>query len=170
MKNDTAKRGYEIGFEFVKNYQVCAQCVIGALYEVYPEIRNPDVFRSASGLAGGTGLSTKGQCGALAGAVMVLSQLYGRDLENMDDLEKKRFVSYGLADMMVQKFLEEYGTVICGEIQTKLMGRPFFLLDPAQVEEFEKAGGASEKCPSVVGNATQWTIEILEKRKRQETS
>jgi len=115
-------------------------------------------------------LSTKGQCGALAGAVMVLSQLYGRDLENMDDLEKKRFVSYGLADMMVQKFLEEYGTVICGEIQTKLMGRPFFLLDPAQVEEFEKAGGASEKCPSVVGNATQWTIEILEKRKRQETS
>jgi C_GCAxxG_C_C family probable redox protein len=83
MDNTTAKEAFERGFEFEKNYHGCAQCVIGALYEVFPEMRNEDVFRAASGLAGGVGLSTQGQCGALSGAVMVLSQLYGRELKEV---------------------------------------------------------------------------------------
>ncbi|MGC9325926.1 MAG: C-GCAxxG-C-C family protein [Desulfomonilia bacterium] len=164
MKNDTALRGFERGFEFEKNYHGCAQCVIGAVYEILPGMKNVDVFKSASGLAAGTGLSTLGQCGALTGAVMVLSQLYGREIEEIDDPEKKRYVAYRLAEKMVQRFLKEYGTVTCGEIQKKLMGSSFYLFDPQQWEEFEKAGGHIEHCPSVVGNATRWAIEILEEQ------
>jgi C_GCAxxG_C_C family probable redox protein len=167
MKSDIAKMGFVRGFEFEKNYHGCAQCVIGAIYEIYPELKNPDVFRSACGFAAGTGLSSDGQCGALSGAVMVLSQLYGRELDEMNDPEKKRFVSYRLSEKMVQRYLKEYGSVICGEIQRKLMGRSFYLFDPLQWDEFEQSGGHIEKCPSVVGNATQWTIEILEDYKNR---
>lgn len=165
MMKEVAAKAYDLGYEFEKEYHGCAQCVVGAFYKQFPDQKNDDIFRSASGLAGGTGLSTVGQCGALSGAVMVLSQIYGRELNEIDDPEQKRFVAYRLAEKVVQKFLDEYGTVICGEIQKKVMGRSFYLFDPKQWEEFEKAGGHIEKCPSVVGNATKWMIEILQEQK-----
>jgi len=40
-------------------------------------------------------------------------------------------------------------------------GRSYNLLDPKEYEELEKARGHSEKCPSVVGKATRWTVELL---------
>jgi C_GCAxxG_C_C family probable redox protein len=164
MEKRNAQTGYERGFEFERQYHGCAQCVVGAVYEVFPEMRNADIFRAASGLAAGTGLTTTGQCGALTGAVMVLSQLYGRQLDEIDDPEKKRFVAYRLAEKMIHRFLEEYGTVICGDIQKRIMGRSFYLFDPEQWDAFEKAGGHNEKCPSVVGNATRWAVEMMEEQ------
>ena len=161
MSDDKAEEAYERGFEFEKNYHGCAQCVVGALYEVFPELQNEHVFRSASGLAAGTGLTTKGQCGGLTGAVMVLGQIRGRELSDPADPERKRFFAYRLAERMVEKFLEAYGTVICGEIQTKLMGRSFYLFDPSDWNAFEKAGGHDNMCPSVVGHAAQWAAEMI---------
>lgn len=165
MSDGKAGEAYERGFEFEKNYHGCAQCVVGAVYEIFPEMKNDHVFRSASGMAAGTGLTTRGQCGALTGAVMVLGQIYGRELSDLADPERKRFFAYRLAEGMVDKFIEAYGTVICGEIQRKLMGRSFYLFDPSDWDAFEEAGGHNNICPSVVGHATQWAAEmILEKR------
>lgn len=169
MEQDILRKAFDLGFEFEKNYHGCAQCVIGAVYELFPEMYNEDIFRSASGLAAGTGLSTLGQCGALSAAVMVLGQLYGRELNEIDDIDGKRFETYSLAEKMVHKFLKEYETVMCGEIQKKLMGSSFYLFDPKQFEAFEEAGGHNEKCPSVVGNATCWVVEmLLELREKKE--
>ncbi|MGD2125431.1 MAG: C-GCAxxG-C-C family protein [Desulfobacteraceae bacterium] len=165
MSDIKVEKAYERGFEFERNYHGCAQCVIGAIYEVFPEMRNEDVFRCANGLAAGTGLTTKGQCGALTGAVMLLSQIYGRELAAIADLERKRFIAYRLGERIVEKFIEQYGTVICGEIQKNLMGRSFYLLDPEHWDAFEKAGGHNNICPSVVGNATKWTAELILEKK-----
>jgi len=167
MDKTTAKKAFERGFEFEKNYHGCAQCVIGAIYETFPEMRNEDIFRGASGLAGGVGLSTQGQCGALSGAVMVLSQLYGRELKEVEDPERKRFLAYRLGEKIVQKFIEEYRTVICGEIQKKLMGRSFYLFDQEDWAAFEKMDGHNSVCPSVVGKATQWAAELIMKGKTE---
>lgn len=167
MNPNEIKKAYEKGFDFEREYHGCAQCVIGALYEVFPEMRNEDVFRSASGLAGGVGLTTRGQCGALSGAIMVLSQIYGRELGELADPERKRFVAYRLGEKIVSCFQEEYGTVVCGEIQKKLMGRSFNLWVPEEKEEFEKIGGHSKVCPSVVGKAAQWVAEIILERRKE---
>lgn len=161
MSDAIEKKAYEKGFEFEKNYHGCAQCVVGAIYEVFPELKNECIFRSASGLAAGTGLTTKGQCGALSGAVMVLSQICGRELSEVADPEGKRFVAYRLAERVVEKFIEVYGTVICGEIQKKLMGRSFYLFDPEQWNAFERAEGHNKVCPLVVGNASRWAAELI---------
>ena len=158
---DILKRAYELGYEFERNHHGCGQCVIAGVYELFPDMKNEEIFRAASGLAAGTGLSTRGQCGALSGAVMVLSQIYGRELAEIDDPDGKRFVAYRVAEKVVHKFLEEYGTVICGEIHKKLMGRSFYLFDPEQFKAFEEAGGHNRKCPSVVGNAARWAVEIM---------
>ncbi|OEU78809.1 MAG: hypothetical protein BA865_01750 [Desulfobacterales bacterium S5133MH4] len=158
-------KAYKYGFEYEKGFHGCAQCAVGALYEVFPELRNEDIFRSASGLGGGVGLTCKGHCGALSAGVMVLSQVYGRELSEIADPERKRAVAFSLGEKMVQRFLDEYGTIICEEIQEKVMGRSFSLIDPEDKQAFEAMGGHSTACPSVVGKGVQWTAELIEEEK-----
>jgi len=159
MSDKTSEKAYELGFEYEKNYGGCAQCAIGALYEMFPELKNEAIFKSATGLGGGIGLTTFGSCGALAGIIMVLSQIYGRELENIEDPERKRFVAYRLSEKLVNKFLDEYGTVTCSEIQKKLMGKSFYMYE--EWEEFLEAGGHSTACTTVVGNATRWAANLI---------
>jgi C_GCAxxG_C_C family probable redox protein len=162
MKNEELlAKAFERGFEFEKKYHGCAQCAVGALYDVFPELRNEAVFRAASGLGGGLGLTCKGHCGALTGGVMVLSQLYGRELTQIADPDRKRAVAFRLGENMARKFLDEYGTIICEKIHQKVMGRSFSLLDPKDKEAFEAAGGHETACPSVVGNGVRWAAELL---------
>ncbi len=163
IKNNGTANPFDRGFFYEKTYHGCAQCVIGALYEIFPDLKNEDIFRSASGLAAGTGLSTRGQCGGLTGAVMVLSQIWGRELAEIEDPEGKRFVAYRIAEKMVEYFMNEFGTTICGEIQKKLMGRTFYLMEPEQFQAFEAAGGHDTICPSVVGKATAWAADLIAK-------
>jgi len=159
MEENVLPKAYDAGFAFERDFGGCAQCVIGGLYELFPELRNEDIFRSASALGGGVGLTTKSGCGALAGAAMIISQMTGRSLENVADPERKRFVAYRFGEKLVNKFLDEYGTVTCEKIQEKLMGRSFYMYE--EWDEFLAAGGHTTACTSVVGNATRWAAEII---------
>jgi C_GCAxxG_C_C family probable redox protein len=159
METKTSEKAYELGFAYEKKYGGCAQCAIGALYEMFPQLKNEAIFKSATGLGGGIGLTTFGSCGALAGTIMVLSQMYGRELEYIEDKERKRFEAYRLSEKLVNKFLDEYGTVTCSEIQKKLMGRSFYMYE--EWEAFLEAGGHSTACTTVVGNATRWAANLI---------
>jgi len=161
MDTDRLQEAYQQGYEYERCYHGCAQCAIGALYEVFPEWRNEDIFRAASGLGGGVGLTCRGHCGALSGGVMVLSQVFGRQLQEIDDPLRKRARAFQLGERLLQKFLDEYGTVICEEIQERVMGKGFRLNDPRDKKEFEERGGHVTACPGVVGRGVQWTTEIL---------
>jgi C_GCAxxG_C_C family probable redox protein len=167
-EEDKVKQAFRRGVEFEKKYHGCAQCTIAALYSIFPELRNDAVFRSASGLATGVGLTGEGHCGGLTGGVMVLSQIYGRELDKIADPERKREHAFRLGEKMVQKFLDEYNTVICREIQTKLMGRSFDLWDPEQKKQFEAAGGHEWACTTVIGKSVQWTTALILAERRKE--
>jgi C_GCAxxG_C_C family probable redox protein len=164
MDETILKRAYDLGFELEKTYHGCAQCLIGAVYKIFPEMRSEDVFRAANAQAGGMGLTSKGQCGATVGAGMVLSQLYGRSLGNIDDPEKKRFDAYRLGAEFANRFIDEMGSLICGEIQKKKMGRSFNLLDREDWNEFEKLGGHRNHCPDVVGVAARIVVQMIMER------
>jgi C_GCAxxG_C_C family probable redox protein len=160
------KRAYAAGFEFEKKYHGCAQCTVAALYEIFPGLRNDDIFRAAGGLGAGVGMTCQGHCGGLSGGVMVLSQLYGRELKEIDDPEKKRYVAFQLGRSLVQKFLDEYGTITCQRIHMKLMEGSFNLWDAKDKTSFEERGAHERICPSVIGNAVRWAAQlILEKRR-----
>jgi len=164
---DILNKAYDLGYQFEREYHGCAQCVIGAVYQLFPEMRSEDIFRAANAAAGGTGLTSQGQCGAAVGAGMLLSQLYGRSLGDIADPEKKRFVAYRLGAEFVKRFTAEMGSVICGDIQKKLMGQSFNLLDPEDWEKFEAAGGHDKHCPMVVGAATRIVVELIMEQKQQ---
>ncbi len=162
-KKDTAEilqRVYDLGFDYEADFLGCSQCVVAALQDVF-DARNDDVFRAASGLAGGVGICGDGCCGAYVGGVMVMSQLHGRTRDNFRDPERVRRKSFDLAKKLHDRFIGEYGSVICRDIQQKIFGRPFYLRDAEEFEKFEKAGGHYDKCPAVVGNASRWVAEIL---------
>jgi C_GCAxxG_C_C family probable redox protein len=146
---------------FEKTYHGCAQCALAVLMETFPQIRDPEAFKSATGLAGGVGLTVEGSCGGLAGGVMALSLFYGRELENISDPEGERFASYRLAARLHDRFVEEYGSSVCGKIHQQVMGRTYRLNQPDEWEKFLEAGGHADKCPEVVGKAARWAAEII---------
>ncbi|GAI93992.1 unnamed protein product [marine sediment metagenome] len=159
-KEEILKEAYERGFRYERNYAGCAQSFLLAIQETFG-LEDPAVFRAASGFAGGMGLSIKGPCGALTGGIIALSQKYGRERSKIEDVERVRFKSYELARKLCQRFIDEYGSCVCQDIQRKVFGRAYNLSDPREFEEFEKAGGHEEKCPSVVGKAASWVAEII---------
>jgi len=53
-KAELVEKAYTLGKEYDKTYRGCSQCVIAALQDVL-EIRNDDIFKSATGRQEGPG-------------------------------------------------------------------------------------------------------------------
>ena len=163
MDKNTEK-AYELGKHYEETYHGCSQCAIAALQDVF-DVRNDDIFKSATGLSGGSALSGESGCGAYVGALMVLGHLVGRERDKFDDAEGVRFTTHKLSRAFFDKFIEKYGSIICRNIQTKMMGRPYYLGDPDEFKKFHDAGAHSIHCPEVVGNAARWMAQIIQDNK-----
>lgn len=153
------RHAYILAEKYEKIFGGCAQCVVGALKDSIGGISN-DVFKAATGLAGGCGLLGK-TCGAFTGGVLALSLYLGRDYENFADPARVRFKTFDFVKTFHGYFLEEFGTSTCYEIQKKLMGRSYNLRDEDEYNQFLKAGGHEDKCPKVCGFAAASVIDIL---------
>jgi len=160
MAENAAEKAYELGKKYEQTYRGCGQCVIAALQDAFG-IRNDDVFKAGTGLAGGGGLATDGSCGSYAGGIMVLSSLVGRERDNFADPERIRFRTMDLCLKFHDRFIQEYGSVVCRDIQTRVMGRPYYLADPDEMEKFHNAGAHDIYCPEVVGKAARWAAELI---------
>jgi len=160
MEENITEKAYELGKEYEKKYMGCSQCVIAALQDAFG-CRNDDIFKAGTGLAGGGGTATDGSCGAYAGAIMFLSSVEGRERENFSSRLDTEFRTFELSKALHDRFIQEYGTVICRNIQTKIFGRPYYLYDPDEFEKFEKAGAHDVHCLEVVGKAARWTAELI---------
>lgn len=156
---DTLAKAYSIGFQYERDHGSCAQCVLAAIQESFPGLIDDAVFRAAHGLAGGGALSGQGTCGALSGGIMAISAAHGRERQNFAAGPYRH--ASKKAKRLFDRFVEEYGSCICGQVQTKVMGRSFNLWDPDDYKAFDAAGGHRDKCPDVVGKAARWAAEIL---------
>ena len=160
MAENAAEKAYELGKKYEQTYRGCSQCAIAALQDVF-NIRNDDVFKASTGLAGGAALSCDGSCGAYAGAIMVLGSIVGRERDKFDDPEGIRFKTHAMVGALRKKFIDEYGSVVCRNIQTKVLGRYYYLADPDEYKKFHEAGAHDIYCPDVVGKAARWAAEII---------
>ena len=167
-KDKKLRRAYNLGFNYEKEYGGCAQSTIVAIQDVL-ELKNDDVFKAATGIAGGIGLVGKGVCGSLIGGALMLGYVFGRSRENFDDPEKMRFGTYRLVEQLYYRFIKEYGSCYCHDVQTKVFGRPYNLRTEEEFKQFLEDGGHRDKCPYVVGKGAQWAVEIIldEKEKRK---
>ena len=158
-EEEIIEQAYNIGFNYEQTRYGCSQCVVTALDTVF-EFNYPDLIKASFPLAGGVVNSTEGTCGALVGGLMVMGYLFGRNKEEFQDNQFNR-KSLELGNKLYQKFIEEYESILCKDIQKKIFGRNFNLNDSQEKKEFEKAGGHQDKCPSVVGTGCSWSARII---------
>ena len=142
----------------VKEYLIisgnCAQTTFLALQEQF----GLDDGAILKALTPFPGIALRGEtCGVVVGSLMALSLVYGRD--RLDDFEGY-FKSLGPCQRFCHAFEEELGSTMCGDIVESQCGRRFNLADPAEAEEWQKAG-AVEKCSAVVGKEVRIAAEIM---------
>lgn len=94
-------------------------------------------------------------CGAHVAGILFLSGMRGRERDNFADPDRIRFTSFATARKLHRRFIDEFGSIICREIQMKLFGRPYYLPDADEMAKFLAAGGHTTHCPDVCGKAAQ---------------
>lgn len=159
VQKDILENIYQLAYQYEAKLGSCPQCVLAALKETL-NIGNDSIFQASQGLTGGTSLSSQGTCGALAGGMIAISSLIGRTYQDFKESQTKRLV-FKYTKLLYNRFIEEYGSPLCCDVQKKLFGRAYLLLDKQEYEAFEKAGAHIDKCTSVTGNTAKWTAEII---------
>lgn len=135
--------------EFIKGYD-CSQVV---LREYAGELNITEDEANRISACFGGGMMMGETCGAVTGALMAIGLKYGHsDIGNL--MEQKEIMMEKSAQFR-EKFIEEYGTVIC---------RPMLGYDVSRPEELEEAlnsGRMLDFCPKVVEKAIKILEEIL---------
>ena len=157
-----AERASQLAADYEKTCTGCAQSAVAGLLDAF-EIDSEDVFRAASGLADGIGLTGDGSCGSLTGCAMVIGLIFGRERKDHRDMMKP-MQSYLLCKELHEGIIREYGSCRCHDIQQKIMGRTYNLLDPKELEEAMKEG-MLEHCAGVVGRTTRRAAELILKER-----
>jgi len=149
-------------FALAKKYETengnCAQSVFAAVTETLG-MENDVVLRAATGFADGIGLTGDGHCGSLSGAVMAISYLFGRKKEEFHR-RGKMMKALLLCRELENRFMQEYGTCRCHDLQVKFYGRFFNLIDAADLEAAVKAG-VIERCSSLAGEVAGMAVELI---------
>ncbi len=121
------------------------------------------MVQSAVALSGGGGRATVGSCGAFSGGLMALSARFSPrsttlSEKEIEELNKAR----SKFDEFRDWFVAEFGSVVCRDVQLKLFGRFFNLMDEQErqaFKEFQKAQGRS--CLPVYTKSALRVAEIL---------
>jgi C_GCAxxG_C_C family probable redox protein len=129
-----------------------------ALQDVF-DMRDDNVFKAASGFAGGIG-GMHDTCGALIGACMMLGLHYGRGLDEIDNMEK-----YDSQRLLIGKlykwFEKEFGSAQCHEICTRFAGGVFYDIGVPWQRELAMEAGQMEKCAELTGKTAAKIAEML---------
>ena len=132
----------------------CAQSSFKALSEQF-ELGNGTTLKALTPFPG---IALRGEtCGAVVGSLLALGLVFGRD--RLDDWDGY-IGSLRPSRAFCRAFEKEFGSTMCGEVLRTLFGRTFNLADPAEAEEWRKAG-ADEKCPIAVTGACRMAAEII---------
>jgi C_GCAxxG_C_C family probable redox protein len=154
------EKAQQLAEEYERKCTGCAQSVVAGLLDALGiEDANEGVFKAASGMADGIGLTGDGSCGALTGACMVCGLLFGRERKDHEDMMKP-MKSYLMCKELHDDILENYGSCRCYDIQEKLMGRTYNMYDPAQLQEAFKSG-MMDQCSKVVARAAAKAAEMI---------
>ena len=150
----------ELGFEFERTYKGCGQCTFAAVQQALG--REEDrVFQALTAFAGGFGLSGDSTCASLVGAGACFGLAQGRRKSHFDGDREPKYASFAMAQVLRERFLWKYGSLLCQGAQERIFGRSFDLRSSQDREAFEKAGAHMDKCPRVVSDVARWSVQIM---------
>ena len=155
---------YDMGYKVEGEYGCCGQCTIVPFVKLLNIDEN--LFKYASGFCAGIAHLGEYPCGAFNGGATVISYFFGREISELKgDVETSKDVFRNTCRIVREyeaKFKKMYGGCLCKNVQTKIFGRSYNLLDKENdAPEFEKKGAHIDKCTSVVGSADRLLAQII---------
>jgi C_GCAxxG_C_C family probable redox protein len=123
-----------------ENYHCSEAILLAAAGHYLPDLE-PLAVRLSTPFAGGVGCSKMELCGALAGGLLVIGALYGReDAQTNDDL------CQALALQWRERFLQTFGDIACQDLRENWVGQP-----------------GQPDCKALVGQTASLLVDFLEK-------
>jgi C_GCAxxG_C_C family probable redox protein len=152
---------------YMDKYGGCGQCALKALQEEFDLPGGSAVLKAAGFTNLGIAL-TGNICGTLVGCIMAMGLACGR--ENLSDpiYPKPEVVdethqlprSLMLIRGYYQRFIQEFGSWACRDLQIRIFGRSFETVILEEEESFRKAGG-HHACVGLVSKATRLAAETI---------
>jgi C_GCAxxG_C_C family probable redox protein len=164
-KKELVEKARRLGREYLRKYGGCAPGTLLAVAHTLNLKVTDDVFKAMTGFS-----SLAGACGNLCGGIAAMGLRYGVSLEDFTKNPEIGFSSFAkirtTAKMLKEKFIEEYGSYLCDDIQTKLFGKCVMPTSPDELEVFSKMDPKElesiyEKCSTVTENAAGWTVAAI---------
>jgi len=157
-REDILRQLDEKAREYLSISRNCAQSSFSALSDQFG--LGDGTIRKA--LSPFPGIALRGEtCGAVVGSLLALGLVYGQDKLGPEEWIK----SLRPCRAFCRAFEKEFGSTMCGEVLRTVFGRTFNLADPAEAEEWRKAG-SREKCPTVVVAGCRIAAEIIMEKKQ----
>ena len=152
----------DTAFKEAKQYEMksggCSQCTLAGIFDALG-VRNDDVYKAATCLADGVGITGDGHCGALSGGVLAIGYVFGRTKEDFGDMMKLVKANI-LSKKLHDRFVKKYGTCRCADLQNSFFGRFYNLYDPDEMKAAMEAG-MLDTCSTLVGEVAKMTTEII---------
>ena len=125
----------------------CAESVLLAVCES-KDLESALIPRIASGFCGGVS-NTNGMCGAVAGGILALNIVYGRDNAN-----ESKDINYQKVQQFQKMFSEKFGSINCTsltdcDLSTDVGHQKF------------KDLNVHQKCSDFTGEATRMVLELI---------
>jgi C_GCAxxG_C_C family probable redox protein len=164
-KKELVEKARQLGREYLRKYGGCAPGTLMAVADTLNLKVGDELFKAMTGFS-----SLAGVCGNVCGGIAAMGLRYGVGLEDFAKNPESGSLSFATlmigAKALREKFAEEYGGYLCGEVQTKLFGKCVMPTSPQELEAFskmdpDKLQGFREKCGSVTENAAGWTVTII---------
>ena len=96
---------------------------------------------------------------------MIVSYLFEREYECIENGVESGKEKYRKTAKIVREFRKRFigkiNGINCKEVQVKMFGRSYNLLDPEDKMASLKAGSHGGKCTSAVGNAARIVAELI---------
>lgn len=161
-KEELIQKAAKLGREYLERYHGCAQTTLAAVADTL-NIKADEVFKAMIGISGGVGDMVFGECGGMCGAAAAIGLRFGLKPEEFERKPEVRFKIYDIVEKVGKRFIEEYGSFICRDIQMKLFGKSFNLRDPTIFEEFarERERRPEDPCSKVTEKAAGWAVEAI---------
>lgn len=134
----------------------CAQTAFLSLQEEF-DLGGEEILKALTPFPG---IALRGEtCGAVTGGLMILGLVYGRDKENLNNWQAY-LRSLPPTRKFCHRFVQEFGSTMCGQIIEAEFGRSFDLADPVEAMQWFECG-AVEKCGRVIKKGVELAAEII---------